>query len=193
MFGDDGRGCPADSDNDGVYDGQDLCPGTADGIIVDETGCEVDGDGDGVVDSEDDCPDTAANVTVEENGCVLDVGPIDEDDDQSNQSGDDGDDTNTGSDGTESGISNQAYIFGGIGLLVVVLILGGVLVFRGGKGASSQQDAFVNAAFDQGLGQPQGEISAEQTAYEQQMIAMGYTPEQARQYADPHFRPWLYQ
>ena len=49
------------------------------------------------------------------------------------------------------------------------------------------------SAFDQGFGQVQGEISAEQTAYEQQMIAMGYTPEQARQYADPHFRPWLYQ
>lgn len=193
LFGDDGRGCPADSDNDGVYDGQDLCPGTADGITVDETGCEVDSDGDGVVDSQDDCPDTAANATVEENGCVLDVGPIDDDDDQTNQSGDGGDDTNTGSDGTESGISNQAFIFGGIGLLVVVLILGGILVFRGGKGASSQQDAFVNAAFDQGFGQVQGEISAEQTAYEQQMIAMGYTPEQARQYADPHFRPWLYQ
>ena len=47
--------------------------------------------------------------------------------------------------------------------------------------------------FDQSFGQVQGEISAEQTAYEQQMIAMGYTPEQARQYADPHFRPWLYQ
>ena len=136
---------------------------------------------------------TAANATVEDNGCVLDVGPIDDDDDQTNQSGDGGDDTNTGSDGTESGISNQAFIFGGIGLLVVVLILGGILVFRGGKGASSQQDAFVNAAFDQGFGQVQGEISAEQTAYEQQMIAMGYTPEQARQYADPHFRPWLYQ
>jgi OOP family OmpA-OmpF porin len=35
----DARGCPGDSDNDGVYDGLDLCPGTPSGKTVDAHGC----------------------------------------------------------------------------------------------------------------------------------------------------------
>ena len=36
-------------------------------------------------------------------------------------------------------------------------------------------------------------ITAEQLAYEQQLITAGYPAEYARQYADQHFRPWLTQ
>jgi OmpA-OmpF porin, OOP family len=63
---------PLDSDNDGVPDDQDQCPGTPAGAIVDENGCEADGDGDGVADSLDKCPDTPAGQQVGEDGCPLD-------------------------------------------------------------------------------------------------------------------------
>lgn len=62
---------PKDSDNDGVYDSQDDCPGTAAGVEVDAMGCEVvkDSDSDGVVDSIDECPDTEAGAKVNAVGC----------------------------------------------------------------------------------------------------------------------------
>jgi len=34
-------------------------------------------------------------------------------------------------------------------------------------------------------------ITAEQLAYEQQLVASGYPADYARAYADQHFRPWL--
>ena len=40
----------ADTDEDGVYNYKDNCPGTVGGAIVDANGCELDSDGDGVVD-----------------------------------------------------------------------------------------------------------------------------------------------
>ena len=36
-------------------------------------------------------------------------------------------------------------------------------------------------------------ISPEQLQYEQQLLAAGYTPEQARAYADQYFRPHMVQ
>jgi OOP family OmpA-OmpF porin len=36
------RGCPADTDQDGVFDVEDNCPGTAAGKAVDANGCEID-------------------------------------------------------------------------------------------------------------------------------------------------------
>lgn len=80
---------PADSDNDGVIDALDKCPGTAAGVKVDASGCPVpvaaavapvvaaaaaplDSDKDGVVDALDKCPNTAAGVKVDANGCPLD-------------------------------------------------------------------------------------------------------------------------
>ena len=44
----DGRGCPVDGDNDGVFDGLDRCPDTPAGAQVDPSGCPVDSDNDGV-------------------------------------------------------------------------------------------------------------------------------------------------
>lgn len=64
----------ADSDNDGVSDAMDQCPGTAAGVRVDARGCPLvlDADGDGVPDSADRCPNTPANVAVDTAGCPRD-------------------------------------------------------------------------------------------------------------------------
>jgi OmpA-OmpF porin, OOP family len=63
---------PADSDNDGVIDELDRCPGTPAGAVVDQHGCEPDSDGDGVPDRADQCPDTPPGTAVNEVGCPLD-------------------------------------------------------------------------------------------------------------------------
>jgi OOP family OmpA-OmpF porin len=68
----DDRGCEIDSDGDGVVDRLDECPGTPAGAVVNERGCEVDSDGDGVPDSRDRCPGTAAGAKVDQYGCELD-------------------------------------------------------------------------------------------------------------------------
>ncbi|TBW55500.1 hypothetical protein EZI54_11805 [Marinobacter halodurans] len=63
---------PRDSDNDGVADTADRCPGTPPGATVDASGCEPDADSDGVVDSQDQCPNTPAGARVDSRGCELD-------------------------------------------------------------------------------------------------------------------------
>ncbi len=66
-----------DSDNDGVTDGDDLCPGTPRGVTVDADGCVPDSDGDGVTDDRDACPNTMRGVEVDSNGCeVIRTRPI---------------------------------------------------------------------------------------------------------------------
>ena len=50
-----------DADGDGVYNINDQCPGTEQGLAVDEKGCalsQLDSDNDGVFDDIDQCPDT---------------------------------------------------------------------------------------------------------------------------------------
>lgn len=47
---------PKDSDNDGVTDKKDECPGTPEGVAVDEKGCPIDSDLDGIADYLDECP-----------------------------------------------------------------------------------------------------------------------------------------
>lgn len=65
-----------DSDNDGVIDDNDRCPGTPAGSKVDNNGCimvvstQKDSDGDGVFDSADQCPNTPANDVVDSDGCT---------------------------------------------------------------------------------------------------------------------------
>jgi OmpA-OmpF porin, OOP family len=61
-----------DSDNDGVTDDKDRCPGTPAGRKVNAEGCELDGDRDGVVDALDKCPTTPAGRKVNAEGCELD-------------------------------------------------------------------------------------------------------------------------
>ena len=63
---------PKDSDNDGVTDDKDLCPGTPAGVQVDANGCPLDSDKDGVADYLDKCPDTPAGAKVDSTGCPLD-------------------------------------------------------------------------------------------------------------------------
>lgn len=67
--------CRNDSDDDGVDDTMDQCPGTEPGVTVDEAGCPPvtggeDSDGDGVMDTDDQCPDTFPGVTVNTAGCA---------------------------------------------------------------------------------------------------------------------------
>ena len=69
----DSKGCPLDNDGDGVYDYLDKCPGTPAGVAVDGNGCPFDNDGDGVYDYLDKCPGTPAGVTVDSNGCPFDT------------------------------------------------------------------------------------------------------------------------
>jgi len=63
---------PMDSDNDGVLDRDDRCPGTAPGTNVDANGCPIakDSDMDGVADSADKCPNTPKGDVVDSEGCT---------------------------------------------------------------------------------------------------------------------------
>lgn len=61
-----------DSDDDGVPNSEDACPGTAFGVKVDEFGCPIDSDKDGIADYLDKCADTPIGVKVDGSGCPLD-------------------------------------------------------------------------------------------------------------------------
>lgn len=65
----------ADSDDDGVADGQDRCPGTAAAVTVDNYGCELktDDDQDGVANAVDACPDTSPGARVDTKGCYVTI------------------------------------------------------------------------------------------------------------------------
>lgn len=67
--------CVVDTDQDGVIDAKDDCPGTPRGAVVNSSGCVLaqvrDGDGDGVTDTFDRCPDSPAGVKVDESGCEI--------------------------------------------------------------------------------------------------------------------------
>jgi OOP family OmpA-OmpF porin len=62
-----------DSDGDGVIDSEDQCPGTPQGVKVDNFGCPLDTDNDGVPDYKDKCPNTKSGLEVDENGCAIDT------------------------------------------------------------------------------------------------------------------------
>ena len=64
---------PEDSDGDGVYDRDDVCPGTPAGVSVDLEGCPLDSDGDGVADFEDKCPNSIAGAVVDATGCAKEL------------------------------------------------------------------------------------------------------------------------
>lgn len=64
---------PVDSDNDSVFDRDDVCPGTPAGISVDLQGCPLDGDSDGVSDGVDQCPNSIAGAKVNEVGCAKEL------------------------------------------------------------------------------------------------------------------------
>jgi hypothetical protein len=60
-----------DSDEDGVKDKNDRCPGTPKGVKVDDHGCPLDTDKDGVPDYKDKEPDTKEGAIVDENGVTI--------------------------------------------------------------------------------------------------------------------------
>src|SRR5437762_2838661 len=68
----DPKGCPVDSDGDGVPDGVDQCPNTPAGATVDAVGCPADADKDGVPDGIDQCPNTPIGALVDAKGCPMD-------------------------------------------------------------------------------------------------------------------------
>jgi predicted outer membrane repeat protein len=64
---------PDDTDGDGVPDGCDDCPDTADDDPVDADGCSTaDDDGDGVLNDQDDCAGTPGCADVDADGCPSD-------------------------------------------------------------------------------------------------------------------------
>ena len=68
----DAAGCPLDTDADGVTNHLDKCPDTPKGVAVDAAGCPLDTDADGVADYLDKCPDTPKGVAVDAAGCPPD-------------------------------------------------------------------------------------------------------------------------
>ena len=69
----DASGCPLDLDADGVADYMDNCPYTQAGAQIDEKGCPLDSDGDGVANHLDKCPNTRSGAEVDGSGCPLDT------------------------------------------------------------------------------------------------------------------------
>lgn len=208
--GEGGDGCPeafVDTDGDGIADSADQCDDTPSGVAVDADGCEVDTDGDGVADSQDNCPATPTGESVDLFGCKIDDGSTGSDGggDGSGNGGDgNGDDSGDGNgdgdvnDDTQSGDNfiedNMMMIAAAVGGIILLLII--TMLFVRGGGDDSKDDMFANAAFNDpmmSMGGVDPTITAEQLSYEQQLAAAGYNPQQARQYADQHFRPWLNQ
>lgn len=72
-----------DSDNDGIDDDVDRCPGSRANAKVDSNGCVIvhktepveaqakDSDNDGIVDTDDDCPSTESGASVDTKGCEI--------------------------------------------------------------------------------------------------------------------------
>ena len=171
--GSNGTGCPiwnSDSDGDGIEDVDDECADTPFGASVNIVGCS-DLDGDGVYDSSDMCPNTALGTQVDATGCELTSG--DGDGDDNGESGDSGD-----AEGTTDGGSNTLLyiIIAAASVLLLVVILGATVMLRSGGSSDPSEQAWSTA------------ISPEQQAYEQQLIGMGYTAEQARAYASQYFQ-----
>lgn len=199
--GEGGDGCPppfVDTDGDGVQNSDDDCSETPQGASVDENGCELDTDGDGIADSLDNCPETVANSTVDDAGCeVVDTGGSTGDTD----TGDSGSGDNSETEGeatTDSAKSGtNVVMFGGISAGVLIIIILTLLIVRKSRSNSGMvEETFANAAFNDpmmGMAAADPSITPEQLQYEQQLLAHGYTAEQARAYADQHFRPWLNQ
>jgi OmpA-OmpF porin, OOP family len=70
------KGCPLDSDNDGVPDYRSDCLYNTPLEIsngVDARGCPIDTDQDGVPDYKDQCPNTPFGLKVDENGCPFEI------------------------------------------------------------------------------------------------------------------------
>ena len=191
--GDGGDGCPPvfeDTDGDGVQDSDDLCPNSPQGVTVQDDGCEIDSDGDGVGDSLDLCDSTDSGVEVDSNGCKIDTTTEQDSDDKSASD----DEEQSTEDSSKSGF--DTVMIGGISAGVIVIVILSLLIVRKSRSGDIADDAFANVAFNDpvmGMAAGDSSITPQQLEYEQQLLAHGYTAEQARAYADQHFRPWLNQ
>ena len=171
--GTNGTGCPIwnpDADGDGVPDLADDCPDTPAGATINQLGC-TDLDGDGVYEPTDLCPETPAGTSVDDTGCAITSG--DGNGDGSGDSGDSGDAEGT----TDDGSNTLLYIIIAASVvMLIVVVLGATVLLRGGGNSDPTEQAWATA------------ISPEQQAYEQQLIGMGYTADQARAYASQYFQ-----
>ena len=183
-----GDGCPpadTDADDDGIDDVNDQCPDTPAETIVGLDGCEI----------EDEPNNPDDNTTLDDNltldGNTTDTGNNDTTStvDQSEESATDGAQSGTGIFGMST------MTLGIIAGAVLVLLLSLVLIVRG-RNDSGEEKLFEQQqmAYASVPGLPQAAdptLTAEQLAYEQQLVAAGYPADYARTYADQHFRPWL--
>lgn len=99
-----------DEDGDGIDNGNDLCPNTTTGSVVDSDGCaesEVDGDFDGVPDITDQCPGTPALISVDDKGCSEPQRQVDSDGDSVVDSLDQCPNTPAGSTVDSTGCANE--------------------------------------------------------------------------------------
>ena len=171
--GTNGTGCPIwnpDADGDGIPDTTDQCPATPVGATTNLVGCS-DVDGDGVYLPTDQCPETTAGTQVDATGCALSGGTGDGD--NNDDSGDSGDAEGT----TEGGSNTLLYIIiAATVVLLLVVVLGATVMIRSGGNSDPTEQAWATA------------ISPEQQAYEQQLVGMGYTADQARAYASQYFQ-----
>ena len=184
-----GDGCPpadTDADDDGVDDVDDQCPDTLAETIVGLDGCEI-------VDEQNN-PDE--NTTLDDNLTLTDNVT-----DNATDGGND-DTTSTGDKNATDGAQSGAGIFGmstmTLGIIagaVLILLLSLVLIVRGRSGSGEdklfeqQQMAYASVSGVPMAADPT--LTAEQLAYEQQLVTAGYPADYARAYADQHFRPWL--
>ena len=182
-----GNGCPAadtDADDDGVEDSLDACPDTLPNVIVGADGCEVtdvDPDTPPVNEDTNGTTDGGDNVTVPTDGTDGD-GTIDEPNGEADVS-------DVQSDSDILGMS-PILVYSVAGVVIVALL--SMLLLRGRKSGPTSAFAEQEKAYGASA-QPAVDptITAEQLAYEQQLVASGYPADYARAYADQHFRPWL--
>ena len=184
-----GDGCPpadTDADDDGVDDVDDQCPDTLAETIVGLDGCEI----------EDEQNNPDENTTLDDNLTLTDNVTDDITD------GGNDDTTSTGDKNATDGAQSGAGIFGmstmTLGIIagaVLILLLSLVLIVRGRSGSGEdklfeqQQMAYASVSGVPMAADPT--LTAEQLAYEQQLVTAGYPADYARAYADQHFRPWL--
>tara|TARA_B110000459_G_scaffold204055_1_gene263837 strand:+ start:20817 stop:24233 length:3417 start_codon:yes stop_codon:yes gene_type:complete len=198
LNGDNGQGCPIlDVDEDGVLNENDACNNTMAGEIVGPDGCPIDdntGNGGDTTDGGDTNTTTPGDDTGDDlTGNVTDGGDNTGSGDGNNANTDSTDDAES-----ESNILGMSPLTLGLIGGIVILVLMTLLFVRGRSSRSDtfsmQEKAYSEAGFAAvaGLGADQN-ITPEQHAYEQQLIAGGYPADYARAYADQHFRPWLKQ
>ena len=198
--GTNGVGCPLvipDSDDDGVPDVDDACPGTAAGVVVNETGCEPppppppDNDGDGVVNADDNCPDSSNTDQADADGDgVGDVCDLPQDGD----TGSDGDSEPSGDGGGLGGI-NVMMLAAAAGVILLIIVMVTVFITRdeiglliGGSKMDSAPISSAPIVSEPIVEEPTPTVvTPAKEEYEQQLIDQGYSPEQAKTYADHYY------